>query len=151
MQRNKNPNGLCKRTFRLSVPALALVVLSLGAAQAPAQDFRIDWSSIDGGGAMFSTGGPFSLGGTIGQPDAGVPMAGGSFRLTGGFWAGAAAPCVGDLNGDRQVGIADLTILLSHFGCPAGCLLADGDLEGDGDVALGDLTILLANFGRVCP
>jgi len=40
---------------------------------------------MDGGGVMSSTGGEFSLGGTIGQPDAGV-MTGDVFELTGGFW-----------------------------------------------------------------
>ncbi len=52
-----------------------------------AQNFSIDWFSIDGGGGT-SAGGNFSLSGTIGQPDASVqPMTGGSFTLTGGFWS----------------------------------------------------------------
>lgn len=51
----------------------------------PAQDYSIDWHTTDGGGGT-STGGPFSLSGTIGQPDAGK-MSGGSFSLTGGFWS----------------------------------------------------------------
>jgi len=56
--------------------------------------YTLDWWSVDGGGAgsgagSSSTGGPYSLGGSIGQPDAGT-SAGGSFSLTGGFWAVAA-------------------------------------------------------------
>jgi hypothetical protein len=35
------------------------------------------------------TGGGYSLGGTIGQADAGV-LTGGGYTLSGGFWAGAA-------------------------------------------------------------
>ena len=55
--------------------------------------FDLTWSSIDAGGAMFTTGGSFELSGTVGQHDA-VPapmgMSGGSFTLMGGFWPGAA-------------------------------------------------------------
>jgi hypothetical protein len=46
--------------------------------------YDLTWSTIDGGGMMFSTGGGYSLGGTIGQPDAGV-MNNGGYSLTGGF------------------------------------------------------------------
>ena len=51
-----------------------------------AQSYSIDWHTIDGGGGT-STGGAYSVSGTIGQHDAGGPMTGGSFSLTGGFWA----------------------------------------------------------------
>ncbi len=47
--------------------------------------YSIDWSTIDGGGGT-STGGVYSVSGTIGQPDAGT-MSGGSYTLQGGFWA----------------------------------------------------------------
>lgn len=49
-----------------------------------AQTYSIDWHSIDGGGGT-STGGVFSVTGTIGQPDAGT-ISGGNYTLTGGFW-----------------------------------------------------------------
>jgi len=39
------------------------VALALG------QEFEISRSTVDGGGAMRSTGGEFELSGTIGQPD----------------------------------------------------------------------------------
>lgn len=47
------------------------------------QTYSIDWYSIDGGGGT-SSGGNYSLTGTIGQPDAGT-LSGGSYTLTGGF------------------------------------------------------------------
>src|SRR5262249_32078211 len=56
----------------------------------------------------------------------------------------------GDLDGDCQVGLPDLTLLLAHFGMASGATLSDGDLDGDGSVGLADLTILLANFGSAC-
>lgn len=60
--------------------------LFCGAWQLNAQNFSIDWFTIDGGGGT-STGGVFSLTGTIGQPDAGGPLTGANYFLTGGFWA----------------------------------------------------------------
>lgn len=50
----------------------------------PAQQYSIDWYSIDGGGGT-STGGVYQVSGTIGQPDAGR-LTGSSFVLEGGFW-----------------------------------------------------------------
>ena len=54
-----------------------------------AQTYSIDWFTIDGGGGT-STGGVYSVSGTIGQPDAGH-MSGGNFTLDGGFWGILAA------------------------------------------------------------
>jgi len=51
-----------------------------------AQPFYIDWHKVSGGGGV-STGGAFSLSGTIGQHDASTPMTNSSYVLTGGFWA----------------------------------------------------------------
>jgi len=50
-----------------------------------AQSYSIDWFTIGGGGGT-STGGVYSVSGTIGQPDAGK-MSGGNFSLDGGFWS----------------------------------------------------------------
>lgn len=48
------------------------------------QNYAIDWFTIDGGGGT-STGGVYSISGTIGQPDAGR-MSGANYVLDGGFW-----------------------------------------------------------------
>ena len=53
---------------------------------ARAQTYSIDWFTIGGGGGT-STGGVYSVSGTIGQPDAGGPMTNGQYSVTGGFWA----------------------------------------------------------------
>ena len=53
------------------------------------QTYSIDWFTIDGGGGT-STGGVYSVSGTIGQPDAGR-MSGGYYSVDGGFWGIIAA------------------------------------------------------------
>ncbi len=55
----------------------------LGICTASAQ-YSINWSTLDGGGGT-STGGVYSVSGTIGQPDAGT-MSGGNYAVSGGFW-----------------------------------------------------------------
>jgi hypothetical protein len=52
--------------------------------------YSIDWFTINGGGGT-STGGVYSVTGTIGQPDAGA-MSGGTYTLQGGFWSGLVVP-----------------------------------------------------------
>src|SRR6185503_17960873 len=73
---------------------LCFSVLTL-AATVPvrAQNYSIDWFTIDGGGGT-STGGVYSVSGTIGQPDTGS-MSGGNFSLDGGFWAIYAVQTLG--------------------------------------------------------
>ena len=83
-----------KTTSIVLAAVLALGIVASGAALVSAQtggDYDLTWSTIDGGGAMFSAGGDYRLGGTIGQPDAGI-MSGGNYSLVGGLWAGAYSP-----------------------------------------------------------
>jgi hypothetical protein len=65
---------------------LALLALLSAPLLSNAQSYSINWFTIDGGGGT-STGGVYSVSGTIGQPDAGGPMTGGNYSLTGGFWS----------------------------------------------------------------
>jgi hypothetical protein len=62
------------------------LLLASEAAGLRAQSYAVDWSTIDGGGGT-STGGVYSVSGTIGQPDAGVTMSGGNYAVDGGFWS----------------------------------------------------------------
>ncbi len=71
------------RTLCSVLAGASLLINAAGSANA--QGYSIDWFTIDDGGGT-STGGSYSLSGTIGQPDAGV-MAGGNYSLTGGFWS----------------------------------------------------------------
>lgn len=60
------------------------------------------------------------------------------------------ATCPGDLDGDNQVSLTDLAILLSNFGRTSGVDDSFGDIDLDGDVDLTDLAQLLARFGSNC-
>ena len=78
--------------FTVILLLLALIALLL-ASVARAQSgggYDLTWSTVDGGGATWSEGGGYALGGTVGQPDAGV-LSGGGYTLAGGFWPGGAA------------------------------------------------------------
>jgi len=59
---------------------LALISFAVSA------QYSIDWFKVAGGGGT-STGGVYSVSGTIGQHDAGAPLTGGNYSLSGGFWA----------------------------------------------------------------
>jgi len=74
--------------LKVWIVALALFGLALPAVAQIGEGYDLTWNSMDGGGVMFSTGGGYSLGGTIGQPDAGL-LSGGGYALGGGFWGGA--------------------------------------------------------------
>jgi len=90
--------------IQASLPTLVMLVCIAAPIQAgETETFSIDWYSIDGGGAMQSTGGDFELSGTIGQPDATAArvLHGGQWKLTGGFWALSLEDLADRLFGDR--------------------------------------------------
>ena len=133
---------------------LTLILPLICVATLSANDFNLDWWTVDGGGETQCSGGDFDLAGTIGQPDAGPIMTGGEYELASGLWPGAAVseqtPCIGDLDGDRDIDLADLAQLIANYGEMNGMTYEDGDLDGDGDVDLSDLAELLARYGEVC-
>ena len=75
---------------KLFVCALSLALLT-GVALS-ANDYTLSWWTVDGGGHISVGAGspsPYALGGTTGQPDAGL-LTGGDYTLGGGFWSGGA-------------------------------------------------------------
>jgi hypothetical protein len=78
-----------KRATRfLALATLLLLVSSVSAATLDG-DYDLSWWTVDGGGSTNSQGEGYTLGGTVGQPDAGV-LTGEGYTLAGGFWGGAS-------------------------------------------------------------
>ena len=74
------------KTWRTALlPVVCFIILHSSFCLRAWGQYSIDWSTIDGGGGATSTGGVYSVSGTIGQPDAGK-MSGGNYTVDGGFW-----------------------------------------------------------------
>jgi hypothetical protein len=67
----------------LVVGALALLAFTISLQ---AQQYSVNWHKVSGGGGT-STNIQYVVSGTIGQHDAGGPMTGGNYSVTGGFWS----------------------------------------------------------------
>jgi len=52
--------------------------------------------------------------------------------------------CVGDVDGDGNVGVADLLSVIEQWGTCSGC---NGDIDGDGMVGVGDLLAIVDAWG----
>jgi hypothetical protein len=72
-----------------TVALLGLLLVTSAALAQGGGGYDLSWSTVDGGGFTFSSGGGYELGGTVGQHDAGS-MSGGDYVLSGGFWCGGA-------------------------------------------------------------
>ena len=98
---------------------------------------------------MRSPNGNFELNGTIGQPDASVPLGAPGFELTGGFWFGLAPD---DCNSDGGINLYDYSDFEFCMAGPGAgpperwCLCFDQD--GDGDVDMPDFAAFQAFFQR---
>lgn len=70
-------------------------------------------------------------------------------------YMGTSTPpaCTGDIDGDRVIGLDDLTLLISSFGSCAGDpgFRERADVEMNGCVDLADLGVLLTLFATPCP
>jgi hypothetical protein len=106
-------------------------------------DYSLDWYTIDGGGDMWSAGDDLELSGTIGQPDAGCVMTGGTFELVGGFWSLPPGPQLsrGDLNCDGAVNGYDIDPFVLALTSPTeyatvypSCNILNADTNCDGAV-----------------
>ncbi len=136
---------------------IAAILIGSGTLTATADDFTLDWSTIDSGGVMNATGDGFTLSGTIGQPDAmTVAMTGGGFTLVGGFWAlpSGPEPVLGDLDCDGDVDFDDISPFVLALSGQAGyeaqfpdCHWLNADCDEDGDVDFDDISPFVSLIG----
>lgn len=75
-----------KKILKIAALALFLSTLNSQLSTVMAQSYSVDWYKVAGGGGT-STGGTYSVSGTIGQHDASGALSGGNFSVTGGFWS----------------------------------------------------------------
>ena len=115
--------------------AVLVILMTVSVCSA---DYLIDWYTIDGGGGT-SSGGQYSLTGTIGQADAGY-MAGGDYELLGGFWVGGPM-CIVDF---EQFSLFAQYWLESGADLPA-------DIDGSGTVDLADFEMFAYEWLFYCP
>ena len=55
--------------------------------------------------------------------------------------------CPADLDGDGQVTVSDVLVLLADFGCANSC---NADLSGNDITSVDDILMMLAAFGEPC-
>ncbi len=109
----------CVRAFsaRALVAAILSAAMGAPALAQPDDTFTLPWWTIDCGGGP-SAAGTLVFNVTIGQPDAGR-MSGGSFVLSGGFWAAPApAACYANCDGSTVAPILtanDFQCFLNQF------------------------------------
>jgi hypothetical protein len=139
------------RNTQTGVAIAALFIMSSLGTAAVADQFQLDWWSVDAGGSFFTTGDAYELSGTIAQPDVGATMTGGDYELESGVWSPVndGSACAGDIDGDGDTDHADLGALLAAWDSQPGdpTWNENADLDGDGHVSHADLGILLADWG----
>ncbi len=131
-----------KIRIRTDIPYLSvwlmLFVISAVPTVSGESTYVLDWYTIDGGGGQ-SSGGPYVLTGTIGQPDAGY-LDGDNYELLGGFWVGGPL-CI--VNFIDFANFAEYW-LQSGSGLPA-------DLYEDGTINYDDLLEFANVWLCICP
>lgn len=119
------------------------LLVTLAAAVLPltsllAEQYKLSWYTIDGGGGQ-SSGGQYILTGTIGQPDAGY-LGESNYELLGGFWVGGPL-CIVEFEDFARFAIYWMQ---SGTGLPA-------DLYPDGFVDYDDLLEFVDLWLCSCP
>ncbi len=133
------------KTAKMMLVIFAICVLASAVSAASGESaYVLDWSTIDGGGGQ-SSGGQYTLTGTIGQPDAAY-SAGGNYELLGGFWPGGPL-CFVDF-----YSFARFAEQWLETPCDAGNDWCDGaDLNQKDGVGFVDLRMFVYEWLYSCP
>jgi len=122
----------------LSGIAALILTLSVSLEGQTGGPYDLKWNSIDGGGGLSSSG-PYTLGGTVGQPDAAY-ASGGDYQLMGGFRPGGPL-CIIEFKD-----FAKFAVLWLHTGDRL-----PSDLDNDRDVDFGDVQVFADLWLCYCP
>ena len=96
------------KSFKLTIVVALLTVFGMNVQAQSGGSFAITESVIASGGGQQTTGGAFSLDGTVGQPTAGDVIRRNPFALTSGFWNFTAlAPTAASVTVGGRVKTAD--------------------------------------------
>ena len=140
---------MARKTIGTAAFCTALVVAAAGTAFASDRSsggpYVLDWYTIDGGGGT-SSGGAYTLSGTIGQHDASTPLSGGAYELGPGFWYGAGVDCVSDFDGNGLVNFADVQAFVLAFNAASPA----ADVDGNGVLNVADVQTFILAFNAGC-
>ncbi|MFZ4575785.1 MAG: hypothetical protein ACOYN0_15430 [Phycisphaerales bacterium] len=115
--------------------------LTLGFTVVTLPSFSIDWSTIDCGGGTVAAG-RWELSGTIGQPDAALPVSADEWTLSGGFWGVKSITypcrwyrdnCFGDYNDDGGIDSDDVIGFFNAWDAAEPCADVDRSRGIDSD------------------
>lgn len=136
----------CAPTVRLPMMILAAALaLTAMPSVVQAQSFELTQSQPSAGGGV-SSGGEFSLIGSVAQVAA-APTSGGEFDVLGGFNPACDVACrLGDLNCDGVVDANDIAEVLAWWGPCTDASVCLSDIDGDGVVGPSDLSVILTEW-----
>ncbi len=124
-------------TESIKIKVIVALFVLFGVCSFVGADYEIRWYSIDAGGGV-SSGGDYTLVGTVGQHDTGV-SSGEEYVLSGGYLPGTFG-CI--------VNLTDLMVFVDQW-------LATGDLPADfddsGSVDFGDFATFSLWWYDSCP
>ena len=122
---------------------IAFVLVSTVVCQADmgSGNYRISRSVLSGGGG-FMVSESYVIGSTLGQASGIGPSSSATYSVQAGFWISILMK--GDLNGDREVDLADLVLSLQVLTgmSPAG-LHRGADVDADGQIGLTEAIYIL--------
>lgn len=113
--------------------------------------YEITAWTIDGGGIQNASGAGYTLSGTIGQPDAGPRLSGGSFDLEGGFWPAALATGGCDADLAAPFGVLNFFDVLAFLGSFNAQSPAADIAPPIGSLNFFDVLEYLSRFNAGCP